>query len=117
AVDADTREAIHAALVDFGMVREGKSYDFETARMFLRGFYGPMLRDEVCAIEPGEAVPLRKFMGQKRELLKLRMPREMMFLIRIRFGVMSVLSRLGARANWYRLERRYAGLTGRTRSN
>jgi len=36
-----------------------------------------------------------------------------MFLLRIRYGLMSVLARLGARANWYRLERRYiAGAEG-----
>jgi len=29
-------------------------------------------------------------------------------MFRIRFGLMSVLSRLGARANWYRLERELA---------
>jgi len=29
-------------------------------------------------------------------------------LFRIRFGLMSILSRLGARANWYRLERAFA---------
>ena len=46
-------------------------------------------------------------MKSKRELMKLTLPGEFLFLLRIRFGLMSVLARLGARANWYRLERQY----------
>jgi hypothetical protein len=67
-----------------------------------------MLRNEVLAIERGEAVPLRTLLETKRELLKLHLPGEFLFVLRIRFGVMSVLAQLGARANWYELERRFA---------
>jgi predicted unusual protein kinase regulating ubiquinone biosynthesis (AarF/ABC1/UbiB family) len=108
AVHSDDREALHRALVEFGMVREGKAYDYDTARTLLRSFYGPMLRNEVLAIERGEAVPLRTVLETKRELLKLHLPAEFLFVLRIRFGVMSVLAQLGARANWYELERRFA---------
>ena len=41
----------------------------------------------------------------KMEMMKLRLPGEFLFLFRIRFGLMSILGRLGARANWHRLER------------
>jgi predicted unusual protein kinase regulating ubiquinone biosynthesis (AarF/ABC1/UbiB family) len=108
AVHADERDALHRAFVALGMVSEGKPYDFETARALVRSFYGPMLRDEVLRVEPGEAMPLRTILETKRELLKLHLPGEFLFVLRIRFGVMSVLARLGARANWYRLERRFA---------
>jgi predicted unusual protein kinase regulating ubiquinone biosynthesis (AarF/ABC1/UbiB family) len=108
AVHADERDALHHALVDFGMVRRDKPYDFDVARTLVRSFYGPMLRDDVLAIEPGEAMPLRMVLETKRELLKLHLPGEFLFILRIRFGVMSVLAKLGARANWYRLERRFA---------
>jgi hypothetical protein len=70
----------------------------------VRSFYGTMLRDEIVSIEPGEAMPLRTLLENKRELLKLRLPGELLFIFRIRFGLMSVLGRLGARANWYRIE-------------
>ena len=50
-------------------------------------------------------MPLRALFASKREILKLHLPGELLFIFRIRFGVMSVLARLGARANWYRLER------------
>jgi hypothetical protein len=43
----------------------------------------------------------------KRKLLKLAIPGEFLFLLRIRFGLLSVLARLGARANWYEMEQGY----------
>jgi len=45
---------------------------------------------------------------RKRELTTLTLPGEFLFLFRIRFGLMSVLARLGARANWFQLERQLA---------
>jgi predicted unusual protein kinase regulating ubiquinone biosynthesis (AarF/ABC1/UbiB family) len=108
AAHTDTRDALHRALLELGFVEEGQTYDFDTARRLVRSFYGPMLRDETLAIEPGEARPFGAVLESKRELLKLHLPGEFLFMIRIRFGVMSVLARLGARANWHRLERRFA---------
>jgi predicted unusual protein kinase regulating ubiquinone biosynthesis (AarF/ABC1/UbiB family) len=107
AVHQDTREALHAAFLGLGMVREGQRYDFETARGLVRAFYGPMLRDEVQGIDLGEASSMRQVLESKRNLLKLTLPGEFLFLFRIRFGLMSVLARLGAHANWYRLEEAY----------
>lgn len=76
---------------------------------------------EVVAIGAGAATSLRAVFEGKRQLLKLHLPRELLFVLRIRFGVMSVLARLGARANWFQLEREFAsndfarGLEGRSR--
>jgi hypothetical protein len=55
------------------------------------------------------AIPqeMREVFKKKMQLMKFTLPGEFMFLFRIRFGLMSVLSRLGARANWYRLEKSY----------
>jgi predicted unusual protein kinase regulating ubiquinone biosynthesis (AarF/ABC1/UbiB family) len=107
AVHTDTRAALHGALLALRIVEETKPYDFETARGLIRSFYGPMLRDETLSIEPGAAKPFAAVVASKRELLKLHLPGEFVFILRIRFGVMSVLAQLGARANWYQLERRY----------
>jgi hypothetical protein len=49
----------------------------------------------------------RHMAERKREMLKLRLPGEFLFLFRIRFGLMSVLARLGACQNWHRLEQSY----------
>lgn len=107
AVHRDTRDALHASFVELGMVREGQRYDFETARGLVRAFYGPMLRDETQAIDLGEARDMRQVLESKRRLMKLTLPGEFLFLFRIRFGLMSVLARLGSRANWFRLEEAY----------
>jgi hypothetical protein len=50
---------------------------------------------------------MREALKKDRQLARFALPGEFLFLLRIRFGLMSVLSRLGARANWYRLEKKY----------
>lgn len=112
AVHRDERKRLHRAFLDLGMVQDGRPYDFDTARSLVRSFYGPMLRDVVQPIDLGEAMSMRQVFDSKRELMKLRLPGEFLFLFRIRFGLMSVLARLGARANWYRLERDWADTSG-----
>ena len=107
AVHLDEREALHRALLKLKIVREGKKYDYDTIRDFLRGFYGPMLVDEKCPMDLGAAMDMREVMDMKLKLAKFSLPGEFLFLFRIRFGLMSVLARLGAEANWYRLEKRY----------
>jgi predicted unusual protein kinase regulating ubiquinone biosynthesis (AarF/ABC1/UbiB family) len=107
AVHLDERDAIHRALLNLGIVRENKKYDYEMTRDFLRGFYGPMLVDEVRRMNLTVAMDLREALRKDRQLARLSLPGEFLFLFRIRFGLMSVLSRLGSRANWYRLEKDY----------
>jgi predicted unusual protein kinase regulating ubiquinone biosynthesis (AarF/ABC1/UbiB family) len=105
AVQEDDRAGLHAAFVDLGMVHPSQRYDFDVARGLVRAFYGPMLRDAEIAVDLGEAKQMREVAKAKRQLMKLRLPGEFLFLFRIRFGLMSVLARLGARANWFQLER------------
>ena len=112
AVHRDEREMLHRAFLDLGMVQDGQPYDFDTARGLVRSFYGPMLRDVVQPINLGEAMGMRQVFESKRELMKLRLPGEFLFLFRIRFGLMSVLAKLEARANWYRLERSWVDASG-----
>ncbi|MCP4198975.1 MAG: AarF/ABC1/UbiB kinase family protein [Proteobacteria bacterium] len=107
AIHRDHPDGIHSALVDLMIVRDEKKYDYDMIRGFLRSFYGPMLKDEVCQVDMGSALEMREVMKKKMQLAKFALPGEFLFLFRIRFGLMSVLSRLGARANWYRLETRY----------
>ncbi|MGD8608974.1 MAG: AarF/ABC1/UbiB kinase family protein, partial [Myxococcales bacterium] len=108
AVHRDERDALHQAFVDLGMIREGTPYDFETARDLVRAFHGPMLEDRFQDIRLDQAMHMREVLQKKRELMKLTLPGEFLFLFRIRFGLMAVLAQLGARANWRRLEARWA---------
>ncbi len=105
AVQADDRESLHRAFLDLGMVKEGRKYDFDTARSLVRSFHGPMLKDEPLRVDLGEALDFGSAFRAKLQLLKLTLPAEFVFLFRIRFGLLSVLARLGSRANWYHLER------------
>jgi len=108
AAQTDTYEALDRAFLGLGLVRAGKRYDFDATRSLVRSFYGPLLRDEVLGIEPAEARPFQSVLASKRKLLALDFPPLLLFVLRIRFGLMSVLSRLGARANWYQIERELA---------
>ena len=105
AVQRDDGRLLHGSFVELGMVREGKDYDYETARALMRRFYGPMIEDRVTAIDLGAGANMRDMVLRKREMMKLSLPGEFLFLFRIRLGLMAVLSRMGARANWFRSER------------
>jgi predicted unusual protein kinase regulating ubiquinone biosynthesis (AarF/ABC1/UbiB family) len=107
AVQEDDHDGLHRAFLELGLVREGRQYDFDTARALLRSFHGPMLKDEILQVDLGEAIDFGSAFKTKRQLLKLTLPAEFVFLFRIRFGLLSVLARLGARANWHQLERGY----------
>jgi len=112
AVHADEHDALHDAFVDLDMVRPDRIYDFDTARAFVRSFHGAILPgqgvavgdDGKYAIEVGHAMGMREIVSKKKELMKLALPGEFLFLLRIRFGLWAVLARLGARANWQQLE-------------
>ncbi|MCA9524269.1 MAG: AarF/ABC1/UbiB kinase family protein [Myxococcales bacterium] len=105
AVHSDERGAIHDAMRAFGIVRDDKRYDYELARGLFRAFFGPTLRDEVAAIDLGSGMTFTELTRSKQKMLQLALPGEFLFLFRIRFGLFSILARLGTRANWYRLER------------
>jgi predicted unusual protein kinase regulating ubiquinone biosynthesis (AarF/ABC1/UbiB family) len=106
AVQSDDPPALRRAFESLGMVRKG--FDFDDARDLIRSFYGPMLKDATGPMSADDTQPLGDLFKSKRRLMKLTLPAEFLFLFRIRFGLMSILGRLGARANWYRLERQLA---------
>ena len=107
AVHRDEQAMLHAALRRLDIVREGKKYDYQIIRSFLRGFFGAMLNDKVQKVSLESAMEMKEIFKKKVQLMKFSLPGEFTFLFRIRFGLMSVLSRLGAEANWYRLEKRF----------
>ena len=62
-----------------------------------------MLEDKEQKVSLG-SMSFKEMMAKKMELNKLAFPGEFLFLLRIRFGLMSVLEKLGAVANWRKLE-------------
>jgi predicted unusual protein kinase regulating ubiquinone biosynthesis (AarF/ABC1/UbiB family) len=98
AVRTNDPGALRRAAVDIGILRPGKTYEPAAVRELIRSLFGPVLKDETSTIQPGLA---------RRKLLKLALPGEFLFLMRVRLGLAAVLTRLGALANWYQLESDY----------
>lgn len=105
AVHADDREMLNEALLKLEIVRPGKHYDYDMIRGFLRSFHGPMLKDTVCGVDLSSAMEMKEMFKKKQQLMRFKLPGEFTFLFRIRFGLMSVLAKLGSQANWYQLEK------------
>lgn len=103
--DGDERD-IERALRSLGARFDGKSAARERAAgvELARAFFAPLLAPGARPIEVGFASALQDLMRHKRALLRLHLPGELLFLVRIRFGAYSVLSRLGARLDWRSLE-------------
>jgi len=55
-----------------------------------------------------EGAESKSVLHDKRTILALRLPPRMMFLFRLRFGLFSVLAKIGAVADWAALESRWA---------
>lgn len=104
AVLADEENAIRAALVGVGASEPRTPKVYATARRLLRGFFAPMLEDRVVRIEPTTESRLGMLLSDKRSVMELALPGDLLFLFRIKFGLYAVLARLGAEANWHRLE-------------
>jgi predicted unusual protein kinase regulating ubiquinone biosynthesis (AarF/ABC1/UbiB family) len=107
AVRADDQRQIEAALGAIGMPRPDA--DFAVTRELLRGFFAPLLTPGRHAIAADRAVAMGETAALKRKLMKMRLPGQLMFLFRIRFGLYAVLSRLGAELDWAALEDELAG--------
>ncbi len=77
-------------------------------RRLLRGFFGPLLTSGPRAMSFDEGAESKSVLADKRTILALRLPPRMLFLFRLRFGLFSVLAKLGAVADWAALESRWA---------
>jgi len=76
----------------------------EATRELMRGFYAPILGPGKRRLKAGVNLETRNVMKSKRDMLRLRIPGRLLFLFRIRFGLYSVLARLGAELDWQALE-------------
>lgn len=102
AVSGD-REKLREAFAALG-ANPGRGKDFEAAHRLVTAFFGPTLEDKTARIEVGANMQMRQVLADKRTLLRMQLPGKLLFLLRIKFGVQAVLARMGAEANWYRLE-------------
>jgi predicted unusual protein kinase regulating ubiquinone biosynthesis (AarF/ABC1/UbiB family) len=100
AVRSDDANLLHRALDGLGLLKAGQRYDRAAARELIRELYGPLLTDEVQLFEKEPGRRVRELLRSNRDLLKARLPGEMLFLMRLRIGLAAVLTELGAHANW-----------------
>lgn len=114
AVRDDDLAAISAAMGALGTNLPPDGASLEHTRALLRGFFAPLLLEGPRRVDPGAGFETRQILSDKRALMKLSLPGELLFLFRLRFGLYAVLARLGAVADWSALERDLAREAQRT---
>ena len=115
AVRSDDRARICEALRGLGAEPSSNDAAYEHLRRLLRAFFGPMLTPGARPIEGRLVIDTRQVMRDKLAMARLRLPGRLMFLLRIRFGLFAVLSRLGAVNDWAALEQGFAAASGLAR--
>lgn len=81
----------------------------ERLRELVRGFFGPLVTPGVRRIALDEGRRATSLLADKKAVMRLALPGRLLFLFRLRFGLYAVLARLGAEADWSRLEREAQG--------
>lgn len=104
----DDEAALAEALSAIGGRFPGHSDGRARVRRLFRGFFAPLLSEGPRAIALDEGAEGREVLKDKRAILDLSLPARTLFLFRLRFGLYAVLSRLGAVADWSRIERAWA---------
>ena len=112
AVRVDDREQVCEALRGLGAEPSSNDAAYDHLRRLLRSFFGPMLTPGPRPIEGKLVIDTRQVMRDKMAMARLRLPGRLMFLLRIRFGLFAVLSRLGAVADWAAMEMGFAEASG-----
>jgi predicted unusual protein kinase regulating ubiquinone biosynthesis (AarF/ABC1/UbiB family) len=107
AVREDRRGGIVDALRQLGAKAPEDDASFEVTRGLLRGFYQPTLEHGPRRMRGDVTLEARQVLASKRAMLRLRLPGRLLFLFRIRFGLHSVLARVGAVLDWRALEERF----------
>jgi predicted unusual protein kinase regulating ubiquinone biosynthesis (AarF/ABC1/UbiB family) len=107
AVREDSRAGMMEALSGLGAKPPGDDKEFETTRRLLRGFFQPTLESGPRRMRGDVTFEARQLVADKRALLKIRLPGRLLFVFRIRFGLYSVLARIGAVRDWRALEERF----------
>lgn len=108
---ANDRVALVKTARQFGFRIESAEGD-ALLEKFARSFFAPMLHAGPSVMPADGAFEAKQMMKDKLSLLKLGLPPHILFLLRLRFGLYAVLSRLGARCDWAALERAPASLRG-----
>lgn len=108
AIRRDHLPAAFDALAVVGATPPTDPTERQNLRELLRAFFSPLLVPGPRKMELTAVSGARSLLSDKGRLIKLRLPAEMLFLFRLRFGLFSVLRHLGAQADWAALESGWA---------
>jgi predicted unusual protein kinase regulating ubiquinone biosynthesis (AarF/ABC1/UbiB family) len=101
-----------ALLIELGFITEATKLDTELLYDYFRYFYEPFAEDRVFAFTAEYNAqslkmvfsPEGRFAGLTKQV---NMPPDFAFVNRIQWGIWSMLAKLGATGNWYRIHREY----------
>ena len=112
AVRENDSALIRELLVELGgRLPRTRPSDAVEAEGFARGFLAPVIEPGVRVMRAATALAARDLLRNKRAMLRLNLPpAELLFLLRIRFGLYAVLEQLAARCDWAALEAELAAL-------
>jgi predicted unusual protein kinase regulating ubiquinone biosynthesis (AarF/ABC1/UbiB family) len=101
-----------ASIRDAGFLPEGHEFDHDQLMAWFRTFNRPLIEDRSWTYTPEFAREVVRTTTDPRAgyldmLRKLNLPRDYLLLNRIQWGVNSILGRLRASANWYRITREF----------
>ncbi len=108
AVRDDDVHRVRAALVELGGVVPDQDRDLAAVRRLFRGLFGPLTQAGPRAIDATVGGTMREVARDKQLLARVALPGKLVFLFRLRFGLYSVLARMGAVADWAALESGWA---------
>ncbi len=108
AVRAGEEGRMRSALRGLGAEPGPSAKAFSRIRALLEGFFAPMLTPGPHPIDASVALDLRQVASDKLAIARIRLPGTLLFLMRLRFGLYSVLARLGAVCDWGALEAGWA---------
>lgn len=108
ALKADDEAAMRDAGLRLGFRSKLTGDDFQTFRRLTRSFFEPLFIRGRSRITPDTGIDARALTRDKRAMIRLGFPAPLLFLLRIRFGLYAVLTRLGAELDWGALESGFA---------
>jgi predicted unusual protein kinase regulating ubiquinone biosynthesis (AarF/ABC1/UbiB family) len=101
-------DRVRSALRGLGAEPSADPGAFSGIQALLEGFFAPLLTAGPHAVDSSVALDLRRLTSDKLAIARMRLPGKLLFLMRLRFGLYSVLARLGAVCDWGELEASWA---------
>jgi predicted unusual protein kinase regulating ubiquinone biosynthesis (AarF/ABC1/UbiB family) len=108
AVRSGDEDGMRASLRGLGAEPGASAKAFARVRMLLEGFFALVLTPGAHRVDSSVVVNLRQIVSDKMAIARMRVPRKLLFLLRIRFGLYSVLANLGAVCDWSSIEAGWA---------